>query len=469
MSIKAYSIFYLILFLFLQEKIKTEGTEDNKYSFQLYNSHDTEKPYFFYAQTNKNLIIINSTEGENNAIIETKTTNEDLYKEISSVSLIDDKYVVKTCFGPDKLIEVLYKNKETYIKQNNNFSKIKFCYSSKIKNPYINPINSDEYVIITYWVEISSITDRERYSHKCILFYPSSNTFSEEFILSSESKFVINIYYPEKCTTFRDEDIFCGIHYSPDDNSFHILGNHYIIETSNIFLDYVYNYDSSIFVVVGNSVLSSTNYQIPVGLGKSNTIPNVGYGDIYMSEFHNYNNNGNGKTLLLYSYYIKQSKNKVIRRNYIPYFETGNLYYGLNIQDNYIHQNLFNHLIPNKDELIIIYISKETKNNLFLSRFDINDSKSKFINTNFKEITNYNYIRNDICNEPKYLQSIYINSFINYDNNDKNVIKNNPNKNYYKYQKDIGVLISCAENNDIAYESKKIEIPQCLNILDEIN
>ena len=470
MSIKTYPIIYLILFLFLQGKIKSEEIENNKYSFQLYNSHDTEKPYYFYAQANKNLIVINSTEGENNTIIETKTTNEYLYKEISSVTLIDDKYLVKTCFGPDNLMEVQYKNKETKINKNNNFSKIKFCYSSKIKNPFIRPINPDEYVIITYWAEISNITERERYSHKCILFYPSSNTFSEEFILSSESKSVVNLYYPEKCTTFRDEDIFCGIHFSPDnDNSLHIIGNHYIIETSKIFLD-VNNFDSSIYLVVGNSVLSSTNYQIPIGLGKCNTIPNIrGYGDIYMSEFHNYNKDGYGKTLLLYSYYIKKLKNNFIRRNYIPYFETDKLFYGLNIQDKYIHQNLFNHLIPNKDELIIIYISKETKNYLFLSRFDINDSKSKLINVNFKELTDYNYIRNDICNEPKYLQSIYINSFINYDNNDKNIIKNNPNKDYYKYQRNIGVLISCAENNNVVYEPKKIEMPQCLNILDEIN
>ena len=470
MSIKIYPAFYLILFLFLQQKIKSEEIEDNKYSFQLYNSHDIEEIYYFYAQTYKNLITINSTEGENNTIIETKTTNEYLYKGISSVSLIDDTFLIKTCFGPDNLIQVLYKNKGTYFKKINNFDKIKFCYSTKIKNPYIRPINPDEYVIITYWTEIESITNRESYSHKCIFFYPSSNTFSEEFILSSESKF-INLYYPEKCTTFRNEDIFCGIHFSSVDDSLHILGNNYIIETNKIVLPYGDNFEPSIYVVIDKSVISSSNYHIPISLGKNNPIPkNGGYGDIYMSEFHNYNKNGNGKTLLLYSYYIKKLKNEFKRTNYIPFFEDTKLFYGLNVQDKYIHQNLFNHLIHNKDELIIIYISKENKTNLYLLIFDINDSKSQLINNNFKGIANYYYQRNDICNEPKYLQSLYINSFINYDNNDKNIIKNNPNKKYYTYQKNIGIMISCSEDNDnIVYESKKIEMPQCLNILDEIN
>ena len=464
MSIKLYRIFYLFLFLLLQDIIKSEGIEDNKYSFELYNSHDNDNPNFFYAQTHKNLIIINSTEGDDNTIIENKISSEYLYSDISSVSLIDEKYLVKTCFGPDNLMKVQYKNKETYIFEKNNFSKIKFCYSSKIKNPKITATNPEEYVLITYWTEIDTITDRERYSHKCILFYPSSKKFSQEIVLTSESKLVINIYYPEKCTTFRDEDIYCGIHFSPsDDDEYHIIGNQYIIETDKIYAN------PSIYVVISNSVLTSTNYQRPLALGKTISIPVIGgYGDIYMTEFHNYNQNGNGKTLLLYSYYIRKLRNNYIRKAYVPYFEAISLFYGLNIEDKYIHQDLFNHLVPNKDELIIIYISKET-HSLLLSRFDINNSKSKLIHKNFKDISNYNYIRTDICNEPKYLQSVYINSFINYENSDKITMNNNINEKYYKYQRDIGVLISCDNNNNIIYQSKKIEIPQCLDTLDELN
>ena len=45
----------------------------------------------------------------------------------------------------------------------------------------------------------------------------------------------------------------------------------------------------------------------------------------------------------------------------------------------------------------------------------------------------------------------------------------NNNKNYYKYKKDIGILLSCSENNEVTYQPIKVELPQCLNILDEIN
>jgi hypothetical protein len=49
-------------------------------------------------------------------------------------------------------------------------------------------------------------------------------------------------------------------------------------------------------------------------------------------------------------------------------------------------------------------------------------------------------------------------------------MNSNPNTNYYKYQKDIGVLISCDNNqNGVEYESKRIKLPQCLNTLDELN
>lgn len=115
MSIKIYRILYLILFLILQNIIKSEEADETKYLFQLYNSHNEESPNYFYAQTNEKLITINATEGDNNEIINIETSNDYLYKDISSVSLIDDIYLIKTCFGPNKLVEVIYKNKETFL------------------------------------------------------------------------------------------------------------------------------------------------------------------------------------------------------------------------------------------------------------------------------------------------------------------------------------------------------------------
>ena len=466
MSLIVNNILILIILLFQAQIVVNEANE-YKYFFQLYCSVDQEKPYYFYAQTNQNLIVINSTDGENMTITEKRVIDEYAYKDISSVSLIDDKFLVKTCFGPDKLVEVEYNNKETFAHKNNNFGKIKFCYTTKINNPYINSKNPDEYIIMTYWTEIDDVMNEGKYIHKCILFYPQSNTFSDELNLSSGDKFVIDKFHPERCITFRNANIFCGIHFSPEDSdATRILGNHYIIETNKLLLDAIYHTNSSIYLVYSNSKLTANSFQAPISLNKIENIPSNGKGDIYMTEFHNYEENGNGKTLLLYSYYIKNSG---IRRSFISYYEGSNSFYGINIQDNYINQNLFNYLVPNEDELIILYIFKEMKMSLFLTRFNTSDSNTNKLHIGFKDISPYTYKRTDICEEPKYFQSIYINSFINYDITDKNIIHGNSNKNYYKYQKDIGILISCSENYTTTHQPIKIELPQCLNTLDEIN
>jgi hypothetical protein len=65
---------------------------------------------------------------------------------------------------------------------------------------------------------------------------------------------------------------------------------------------------------------------------------------------------------------------------------------------------------------------------------------------------------------------MYVNSFIKYDDYDKEYMRENPDNKYYKYQKDIATVISCDKGDGtVFYEAKKIQLPQCLNILDEIN
>ena len=53
------------------------------------------------------------------------------------------------------------------------------------------------------------------------------------------------------------------------------------------------------------------------------------------------------------------------------------------------------------------------------------------------------------------------NSLINYDDNDKIIINENSNKKYYKYQKDIGILINCSENDEVTFNQLK---ENCLNV-----
>ena len=456
-------IFFIFLLLIIQ-RIKSDESNEQKYYFQLYPSLDQEEPYYLYAQNNKNIIVINSTDGENMNIIEKEAIQENKYGNISSVYLIDDDYLVKTCFGPNKLMEVQNKNKGKFIYFYNNFQKIKYCYSTKIYNPYINKTYPDEYVIITYWTEIDE-NNKEKYYHKSILFYPQSNSFGDELILSSGEKFNVNLFYPEKCDTFQNFNIFCVIHFSPESSDdTRILGNHYIIETKYLLLDAEFHKNSSIYLVYSNSKLTAYSYLVPISLNKIVNIPLYGKGNIYITQYHEYKEDGSGKTLFLYSYYIKNN----YRISYVSYYESLNYFYGINIQDIYINPNLFNHLFVNGDELIVLYIFKDIQTSLFLTRFNIT-SDINHLHKGFKNVSSYTYRNIDICEDPKSLKSIYINSFIKYDNKDKIIINENSNKNYYKYKKDIGVLISCSENNEVTYKSIKIDLPQCLNTLDEIN
>ena len=454
MSMNIFKISHFILIILLPILINGVNPYEYKYYFQLYSSHEENCPYLFYSQTNDKLLVINSTEGDSCTIIGRNESNVHSYKSISSITLMDKDYLVKTCMGPNKLLEVHIKNKETFFFENNNFAKITYCNSFKVINPSITLQNPDIYVILTYWTEISSTIGTERYSHKYIIFYPASKKFSKETTFKIDSQSDLNKYYPEKCTTFRYTDIFCAIHFASGKSN--ILQNNYIIKLE----------DQSVNFVISNSQLTSSNYMVPISLGKTGNHLIFGKYDIYMTELHKYEENGPGKTYLLFSYYIN-------RISYVPYFEITNVFslsFGLNIEDNYVHQNLFNYLVPNKEEFIILYISKEAKMSLLLTRFNISDSGNIKLNAIDKRTLPNTYIRVDICDQPKYLQSIYINSFINYSSKDKEIMKKNQNINYYKYKKDIGTMISCSgSNNNVLYQSKKIELPQCMDTLDEIN
>ena len=104
--------------------------------------------------------------------------------------------------------------------------------------------------------------------------------------------------------------------------------------------------------------------------------------------------------------------------------------------------------------------------NLVLSRFNLTKSIEKEKGTQLVS----HFLKDDICSNPKYMQTNLVTSFINYNQNDKSIINKYGEENYYKYQKDVVSLIACLnKDNKVEYEPKKIVLPQCLNILDEIN
>ena len=438
-------LFFLILF----GSVISSNNED-KYYFQIYPSVDSNNPHYLYVLTNEKLLTINTTEGNNCKIISSTSIDESTYKNISSTIIINDTYLVKTCFMNNKLIEIVH-NKNTF-SYKKNLDNIKYCYSSQILNPFISSDHPDKYVIITYYTQEQS---GGKYSHNAILFYPLTNTFSEDYNLKADTSLIINDYYPENCVTFSYTDIYCSIHFTGHSLiDINPIGNNYVIETNKLFLS-----DENIFLVVSNSIISTSNYYkrfIPLNRQESTyVVTKLKYGikDIYLTEYHD--QEGAIKTWLKFSYYISDS--------HLSYIKSDKDY-GLKISDKSINPKLINYIAPNQDELLIIYLNQDTKTNLLISRI-----YTKNIDSNFNGYAINNYYRQDICSNPMLMQSTHINSFINYEKKDKEYIKNNPHKTYYIYEKDIGIVIGCSTGYNVDYQTIKVEVPQCLNVLDEIN
>jgi hypothetical protein len=104
----------------------------------------------------------------------------------------------------------------------------------------------------------------------------------------------------------------------------------------------------------------------------------------------------------------------------------------LYIEQTYIEPNLFSILFQRTNDTIITYIKKtEKKTNYFLSRFNLTKS------TETKNSTQLiiNYIRDYICNNPKYMQTIFMASFINYNDIEKSIIKKMGDKNIINFKK----------------------------------
>lgn len=446
----------LLLLIYILNIVVSYKTEEDKNYFQLYPSEDKEKPYLFHVYNLKSqFLTVNSTEGEDMKIIENITrTNEAVIKNLSSVILYNDTFLVKTCFGPNKIVEIIDEKNEAYIPKDiyfksvkNNLENIKYCYSTTFKNPY----RVSEQVIATYWTDIKVEGGKENYTHRVILFFPKQKSFSEIHTLDTNG----HNFYAQSCTNLRSKFIYCNM-----DQSIEISKRyHFSINSDFNNADKIKILFRLVYVFAR---FSNTIYHKPIGIYKYFYSKTGRYADYFLTEYHD---EKNGKTRLMTSVYVNSNLYSFILR-----FEDMDIYKGINIEDTYINPNLFNHLLPNMNELIVLYIMKNYKreNLLLLIKYDY--TKELKYKTKFDKYSLSNYLRDDICKNPKYMQSAFINSFISYDTHDKSVIGDNKDNKYFVYQRDIAIIISCDdENGNIFYQAKKIQMPQCLNILNEIN
>ena len=454
---KKKNIFFIVFIIFALELIKADEILEDKYYYQLCPSIEKGKNFLFYAYTSDlRLLTINTTEGSSCSIIETKNVNEFPIKGLSSVISTNNLVLVKTCFGPNKIVEVIINSNGTPEKkilnnQNQNLNNIKFCYSSFIIHPIYSYTS-----IITYWTEFEIKNGEEKYTHKSIIFDLNKKTFSNVKVLGMSfiGSLFNNNFYAKNCITFRFSDIYCSINFDSSNTNSYI--NSFIIDTKTLFSS-----SSNIHLVTSNTDYGSNIYQKPILLGKEVHGIDGGTYDTFLTEYHNKEEN----TTLFASSLFRKS----LYTSLIAVSSTIGVFYGINIEYMYIPKNLFNHIMPDQNDLIIIYIMKYGNGmGLYMSRFNL--TKSIKLHASFRDYSLSNYVIPNICPNPQYIQSIYTTSFINYDAQDKEIIKRNTNKNFYKYQRDIVSLIACNNgNNEVIYEPQKIKMLQCLNVLDNLN
>ena len=155
----------LLIIIYLLNSVLSYETEEDKNYFQLYPSEDKNTPYLFHIyDLNSIFSTVNSTDGENMTIIKNVVKEDEIpIKDLSSVIQYKDQFTVKTCFGPNKIVEVIDDKKEVlvpeddYFKNKTNLTNIKYCYSTSINNPYI----VSQQTIVIFWTDFQVEKNKE--------------------------------------------------------------------------------------------------------------------------------------------------------------------------------------------------------------------------------------------------------------------------------------------------------------------
>jgi len=297
--------------------------EEDKNYFQLYPSVNTEKPYLFYVENLKGQFsIVNTTDGENMIIVENSTKTDEIpIKHLSSVIQYNDTFTIKTCFGPNKIVEiideenqVLTPNDDYFKNVKNNLENIKYCYSTSIANPYL----LSEFTIVTYWTEFKIQNGKEIYTHKSILFIPRTKTFSKIYTLDTKG----DNFYAQDCTNIGNKYIYCNMDSSVE------LSNKYHF---SIIPDYVNANEIKMLIrlVTVFARISNAIYHKPIGTFKYFYSKTGKYAYYFLTEYHDEKSK---KTRLMTSLYVNHDLYSFILR-----FENNlEVYHGINIEDTFL-------------------------------------------------------------------------------------------------------------------------------------
>ena len=133
------ALIILTIFIFSYQNNAAINKEEN-YFFTFYSSQNNQTSFNIYIN-NPFSEFLTLNQSEDKIQIKKEKTNEYTYKNISSVLFYENKFLIKTCFGPNKLMEIIpqkdiEKNPENqflrYTYNLDSINNIVFCYTTTI-------------------------------------------------------------------------------------------------------------------------------------------------------------------------------------------------------------------------------------------------------------------------------------------------------------------------------------------------
>ena len=141
---------FIFSFIFFNTLFTSYKSQESDNYFLLYPSEDKSKPYQLHILNSQSqFFTLNSTDEENMKFISSTKTSANQINHLSSIFNYNNRFLIKTCLGPNKIIEIIDENGQSFTPSNdayfiniqNNLANIKFCYSAVMN------IANDFYII----------------------------------------------------------------------------------------------------------------------------------------------------------------------------------------------------------------------------------------------------------------------------------------------------------------------------------
>ena len=152
-----FQIISLVILIIFGNIKSNQDNDFDKYFFTLYTSKNALNSHILHADTHSQHLTIDLSHNNNN-MIKKESSTDYTNANISSIFFYENEYLVKTCFGSNKIVEIIpqselgaqNKSSNFIFTTENNINITKnfiYCYSTKINNPNSNI--KEPYSIIT--------------------------------------------------------------------------------------------------------------------------------------------------------------------------------------------------------------------------------------------------------------------------------------------------------------------------------